>query len=183
MVIRQAAFLKFLQYDSCQLILSGSAGAPGRYMGAGSDTGRPGEKSETELIIPRDLLGSTAAQIPSLRFSSYGLINLSEFSQLGATRLLEFDSELVVYSRRWNGVGSSPTANRQELSEFLSAFGIYFRWSADEYHTRSHITGRSLGLRTFDHLAYSSLSSLSHALIFWSTVADLVQFRGLCGRV
>lgn len=96
-------------------------------------------------------------------------------------RLLEFDAELVVSARRWNGSISEADV-RREFAELMGAYKIFFSWEGGVYHTRAHNVTRTLTQRTADHVAYHSLSSFNRTAICWALTLDLMGHRGLENR-
>ncbi|KAH0606062.1 uncharacterized protein H6S33_004519 [Morchella sextelata] len=117
---------------------------------------------------------------------SSGLIDFSHLSTLTAEQLVKFDEELVPLCRRWMA-RSGNGMPMQEFRDWLRGYGFFVSMDRRKYRQRAAEEGVELGVRLAAMVAFSVSSiqgdGVSRTTAFWSTVRELVEVRGLSGKI
>lgn len=114
------------------------------------------------------------------RFLQYGLINLRQIDAIGATRLPTFNAEFLTKVHSWVfGVWYlQPLVS--DMTAFFACYGIHLTDYTGHVKAAKASGPLSIGDRANHWVAANALfPGRTDALAYWSTVMDVLCYRGL----
>lgn len=117
---------------------------------------------------------------------SSGLIDFAHLSTLTPEQLARFDEELVDKCRAWL-TPTRYTVPMAELRDWLRSYGFFVSNDRSKYGQRAADPERPLGERLMAMVAFAQATPQGDGVMrrgaFWETLRELVEVRGLVGRV